>query len=96
MNQVKNVITIGEKEKKVEVLEVNIGKSGESFNIPLAASLSVKDVNRMTTKKGTIEFMLEQIPEEYQAQISYADLITIMKAWTEASKKEGNISVGEF
>lgn len=90
-----NVITIGEKKKKVEVLEVHVGENGDGFSIPLAASLSVRDVNRMTTKLGTMEFMLEQIPEEYQDRISYADLNTIMKAWIEASKHEGNISVGE-
>lgn len=96
MNQGNKVITLEERAKKVEVMEVHIGESGKGFSIPLASALSVKDINRITTKKGTLEFMLEQIPEEYQDQISYADLITIMKAWVEASKQEGNISVGEF
>lgn len=84
-------ITVGSpKERKV--LKINIGE--ESYSMPLAGSLTVKDAKRIDTEEGLIGFMYDCIPKDVLDVLTVDDLNAIIKAWQSASNLEG-ISLGE-
>ena len=83
MNQVMNQVKIDKSEKLKEVMEVAYGK--KKFSIPLANSLSVKEVGMLRSQEGVIEFLLKYIPEDIQDSMTFEELTQIIEGWSKAS-----------
>lgn len=74
-------ITLNNNELKV--LRVNIGK--ESYNIPLAKSLSIKEARAMSKDDDGLEFFAKYIPMDVLETLSVEDVATLATSWKEAS-----------
>ena len=83
--------TLRERPKKT--LKVNIGD--ESFEIPLAGSLTPEEAAPLDTQAGTIEFFQRYLSEEVKHILVIDDYNELTKAWIKASKVSGGKSAGE-
>ena len=83
MNQVMNQVKIDKSEKLKEVMEVAYGK--KKFSIPLAHSISVKEVGMLRSKESVIDFLLKYIPEDIQDSMTFEELTQIIEGWSKAS-----------
>ena len=83
--------TLRERPKKT--LKVNIGD--ESFEIPLAGSLTPEEAAPLDTQAGTIEFFQKYLSEEVKHSLVIDDYNELTKAWIKASKVSGGKSAGE-
>lgn len=75
------------KRKPAKTLKVNIGE--ESFNIPLAGSLTPKEAATLDTAKGTQDFIKKHLSPEIAESLTIDDFNAITTAWTSASNKSG-------
>lgn len=81
------------KPKKAKTLRVNIGE--ESFQIPLAGSLTPAEAAPLDTQTGTIEFFQKYLSDEVKAILTIDDYNELTRAWIKASKVPGGKSAGE-
>jgi hypothetical protein len=81
------------KKPEVETLRVNIGDT--SVEIPLGSSLTLEDYADLNTFEGTVRFYNRYIPKNIAKTLTFAEYNQITQAWTEATKKASNLSVGE-
>lgn len=79
-------ITLGS--RPIEVLRVNIGK--ETYSLPLAGSLSVKEAAGMDSQEKVIAFFQKHIPKDVLEQLTVDDLTALSQAWSEESEKAGS------
>lgn len=85
-------ITLNNNELKV--LKVNIGK--ESYNVPLAKSLSVKEARAMSESDDGLGFFANYIPLDVLESLTVEDVAELAKAWKAASfPAEGETTPGE-
>lgn len=75
------------KKKPAKVLKLNIGD--ETFNIPLATSLTPEEAAPLDTQAGTIAFFQSYLSEEVKKILVIEDYNEITKAWVKASKEAG-------
>ena len=81
------------KPREADTLKLNIGD--ESFQIPLAASLTPEEAAPLDTQTGTIEFFNKYISEDVAKTLRIQDYNEITKAWVDASKKSSKKTPGE-
>ena len=82
------------KERPKKTLKLNIGE--ESFNIPLAGSLTPEEAAPLDTQAGTIEFFQKYLSEDVKKILVIDDYNEITKAWIKASKVPGGKTAGEL
>ena len=81
------------KNREIETLKLNIGD--ESFQIPLATSLTLDEARGMDSIDGSIAFFRKYIRADIAdtlTLINYRDIIT---AWKDASEQSGGKTPGE-
>lgn len=79
--------TLKKREKKT--LKVNIGD--ESFQIPLAGSLTPEENAKLDTGDGTVAFLRRYLSDDVNAFLTVDDYNEITAAWIKASKEaKGN------
>ena len=66
---------------------------GQTYNIPLAISLTPEKNNQLETAEGTQAFFKEYIPKEVADTLTIEDFNAITEAWVRASG--GPKKVGE-
>ena len=82
------------KPKEADTLKLNIGD--ESFQIPLATSLTFAEAAAMKTQDGAIEFFRRHIRAEVADALTIGNWKDIITVWTEASKgATGDLTPGE-
>ena len=81
------------KPREVETLKLNIGE--ESFQIPLAGSLTPEEAAPLDTTEGTIAFFQKHLSKDIIAMLKIDDYNAITKAWLDASKKKNKKTPGE-
>lgn len=84
------------KKREADWLKLNIGD--ESFNIPLATSMTYEEAASMETMDGAISFFRNYIREDVANALSLMDYKDIIDAWREAGEKvmsSGGITPGE-
>jgi len=80
--------------KKVKTMSVDIG--GDVYKIPLAGSMSIKDLNLAETAEGTLEWLKKYIPDDVVDSLARDDYNLLVNTWAEESKKDSDgASVGE-
>lgn len=85
-------ITLGGK-KEIPVLKVNIGD--QAYSVPLAGSMTPKQIASLDTQAKTVEFFKQFIPEEVADQLTISDWNELVLAWGEASQADSNMTPGE-
>lgn len=81
------------KKREADTLKLNIGD--ESFQIPLAGSLTPEEAAPLDTQAGTIEFFNKYISKEIADALTINEYNAITKAWVDASKKVSGKTPGE-
>jgi len=82
--------------REEDYLKLNIGE--ESFNIPLATSITLAEASTMETMDGAIAFFRKYIRPEIADALTLFNYKDIIHAWKEASDKAmqpGGVSPGE-
>ena len=82
--------------REEDLLKLNIGD--ESFNIPLATSLTLEEAMAMDNMDGAISFFKKYIREDVANTLSLINYRDIITAWREASEKAielGDLKPGE-
>lgn len=73
------------KKREADTLKLNIGE--DSFEIPLATSLTLEEATAVRSMDGAIDFFNKYISEEVAKTLTLLNYRDIIAAWTEASKK---------
>ena len=81
------------KRKEANTMRLNIGD--ESFQIPLAGSLTPEEAIPLDTQAGTIAFFQKSISGDIQKTLTIDEYNEISKAWIAASKAAGGKTPGE-
>lgn len=84
------------KKREEDLLKLNIGN--ESFNIPLANSMTFDEAASMETMDGAIGFFKKYIDKNITDALTLGDWREVINAWREASEramKPGDITPGE-
>lgn len=81
------------KRKEASTLKLNIGE--DSFQIPLAGSLTPEEAAPLDTQAGTIAFFQKYLSDDIKAVLTIDDYNEITKAWVSASKKAARKTPGE-
>ena len=81
------------KRKEPDTMRLNIGK--ESFQIPLAGSLTPEESAPLDTPSGTIAFFQKYLSDEVKKVLTIDDYNAITRAWIEASRKASGKTPGE-
>lgn len=84
------------KDREADFLKLNIGD--ESFNIPLATSMTLEEAHSMDTMDGAISFFKKYIREDVANSLSLLNYRDIITAWREASEsvmQQGDVAPGE-
>ena len=82
--------------REEDFLKVNIGE--ESFNIPLATSLTLEDATSMDTMDGAIAFFKKHIRADVANSLTLYNYRDLIAAWKDASDKAlhpENMTTGE-
>ena len=82
--------------REEDLLKLNIGD--ESFNIPLATSMTLEEAASMENMDGAISFFKKYIRKEVADALSIINYRDIITAWREASEKAmnpGDMTPGE-
>lgn len=78
------------KKREAKVLKVNIGD--ESFDIPLAGSLTPEEAAPLDTQAGTIAFFQKYLSKKVIKMLVIDDYNEITNAWVKASGEAGKTS----
>ena len=81
------------KKKEAKTLRLNI--SDESFQIPLAGSLTPEEAVTLNTAEGTIAFFNKYISPEIAKELTVDDYNEITEAWKNATRKASGKTPGE-
>lgn len=85
------------KTREEDTLKLNIGD--ESFQIPLATSMTLEEARSMDTMEGAISFFNKYIREDVANSLSLINYRDLIKAWRDASEvamqAAGDITPGE-
>lgn len=79
--------------KEADTLRLNIGD--ESFQIPLAGSLTPDEAAPLDTVNGTIAFFQKYLSKKAIKQLTINDYNAITRAWMDASQKANGMTPGE-
>ena len=82
------------KKKEAKTLRLNIGD--ESFQIPLAGSLTPEEAVTLNTAEGTIAFFNKYISPEITKELTVDDYNEITEAWKNATRKASGKTPGEL
>ena len=69
--------------ENVKTLKVNIGD--DSYQIPLASSMSMKDARLVETQAGTYAYICKFIPREVLEELMVDDYNNIVNTWMKES-----------
>ena len=69
-------------------LKLNIGEN--SYRIPLATTMKLKEAQSMETMDGAISFFIFYIDDDVAENLSLWDYKDILTAWKDASEKAAN------
>lgn len=79
--------------REPDTLKLNIGE--DSFQIPLAGSLTPDEAAELDTQAGTIAFFKRHLTDEIVAVLTINDYNAITHAWIAASRKVAGKTPGE-
>lgn len=79
--------------KETNTLRLNIGE--ESFQIPLAGSLTPDEAAKLDTVTGTVAFFQKHLSKKAIKVLTIDDYNEITKVWLEASKVASGKEPGE-
>lgn len=85
-------ITLGAK-KEVPVLKVNIGD--KSYAVPLAGSMTPKQIMALNTEAKTINWFRKFIPTDVAEALTVNDWNELIVAWGDASREDSGMTPGE-
>lgn len=77
------------KNREEDTLKLNIGEN--SYQIPLATSMTIDEALKMETTEGAIEFFKKYIGSEVADTLTIANYTDIILAWRAASKESAHI-----
>lgn len=80
------------KPREDDTLKLNIGE--ESFQIPLATSLTFNEADQMNTNEGAIDFFRKYIRAEVADSLTLSNWRDVILAWNDASKKATALAGG--
>ena len=81
-------------EREPEQLEITFG--GETFLIPLAFDIPYEQMRNLDeSMDSAIEFFRQYIPQDVVERLTPRHYKAIFEAWSEASKANGGMPVGE-
>jgi len=80
------------KPREDDTLKLNIGE--ESFQIPLATSMTFDEASRMNTNEGAIEFFKKYIRAEVAESLTLGNWREVLVAWSDASRKAADAMGG--
>lgn len=78
------------KKREEDTLKLNIGE--DSFQIPLATSMTLEEAQSMDSMDGAIAFFKKYIREDVANALSLINYRDIIKAWRDASEVAMNAS----
>lgn len=78
--------------REEDTLKLNIGE--ESFQIPLATSLTLNEAAQMNTTEGAIDFFKKHIRPDVADQLTISNWRDVILAWKDASEKATAIAGG--
>lgn len=81
------------KPREVNTLKLNIGE--ESFQIPLAGSLTPEEAAPLDTREGTIAFFQKHLSKKIVKVLTIDDYNAITAAWLDASRENSTKTPGE-
>ena len=81
------------KMQEPKTLKLNIGD--DSYQVPLAGSLSRKELLEIETPEGTYAFFLKYIPKKVLENIPLDGYNQIVNVWREESQKASRLTPGE-
>ncbi len=76
-----------------ETLVVEIG--GDTFSIPLAKSMKMKELRGMKDEESVYDFFAKHIGTEILDELTAEEYTQIVDAWTDANKETEGVSLGE-
>lgn len=79
--------------REIDTLKLNIGD--ESFQIPLATSLTLDEARGMDSIEGSIAFFRKYIRAEVADTLTLMNYRDIITAWKDASEQAGGKTPGE-
>lgn len=71
--------------READTLKLNIGD--DSFEIPLATSLTLEEASSVDTREGAIDFFKKYIREDVANTMTLRDYIELIFVWRDESKK---------
>lgn len=81
------------KKRAEEVLKIKIGE--DSYSLPLGGSTPYKILKTLNTEEGIFDFLGAHLPEEIMDSLTPQDIRTIFEAWSEATRKQSGLTLGE-
>lgn len=83
------------KPKEESTIRINIGE--DSYQVPLAMSLTLKEAEEASSFDGSVAFFKKYIPEEVADALTVQNWYDIMMAWKDASMSmaDGSLTPGE-
>lgn len=77
----------------VEVLAIEIGD--KTYSLPLAGSMTRKELKALTDEEAVYNLLLKHIPEEVLDTLSMNDYNQLVKAWMDATTESQDATLGE-
>ena len=81
------------KPREIDTLKLNIGD--DSFQIPLATSMTYEEALGMDTMEGAIAFFRKYIRADVADMLTLMNYRDIINAWKDASEEAGGKTPGE-
>ena len=77
----------------VEVLAIEIGD--KTYSLPLAGSMTRKELKALTDEEAVYNLLLTHIPEEVLDTLSMNDYNQLVQAWMDATTESQDATLGE-
>lgn len=86
-------ITLGGKSRTISTLKVNIGE--KSYDIPLAGSLTLDQIEAFKNGEDELAFFGKYIPNKVMKSLTTMEFKQLNDAWKQASEEETGVKLGE-
>lgn len=87
----KKIIKLGS--SPAEVLSIEIGDT--TYSLPLAGSMTRKELKALTDEEAVHDMLLKHIPEEVLDALPMNDYNRIVKAWADVNAETQGATLGE-
>lgn len=81
------------KRQQIECLQVTI--EDKTYKIPLGNSLKRKELMKLKTEEGQIEFLEKYLTKKLMDDLTQGEINTIVEAWAKATQEASGMKLGE-